>query len=318
MRELPADEVALLTGAAAEMRGHRVVLAGSGGFLGRWLTAALRPICDLQTLDLTEGFDITDAAAVARLDPPVFVIHAAGHASPWAYRAQPLGTIAGAIDGTRNLLELSRAYGARMLFFSSSEIYGNPTIVPTPEWDNGNVSCRGPRACYDESKRLAETLCEVYHELYETRVVTVRPFNAYGPGMALDDGRAVPAFTRRIVNSEPIAVHGDGNQTRTYCYVTDALRGCLAALQYGQAGRVYNIGTAEPEISATGLATLLCDLTGSPVPVYSSGGYPSDYPGDEPRRRCPDLNRARGELGYEPAVALDDGLRRYLRWAGVL
>ena len=317
MRELPASEVALLTGAAAAMRGHRVVLAGSGGFLGRWLEAALRPICDLQALDLIEGFDITDAAAVARLAPPAFIIHAAGHASPWAYRARPLSTIAGAIDGTRNLLELSRESGARMLFFSSSEIYGNPTVVPTPEWDNGNVNCRGPRACYDESKRLAETLCQVYHELYGARVVTVRPFNVYGPGMALDDGRAVPAFARRIIDGEPIAVYGDGSQTRTYCYVTDALRGCLAALQYGQPGRVYNIGAAVPEISAAQLASMLCEISGAKVAVEASGGYPADYPSDEPRRRCPDLKRARSELGYDPQVALDDGLRRYLMWVGL-
>lgn len=311
MKHLPADEVAIVTAAAESMRGRRVLLAGSGGFLGRWLRAALMPICEMQILDLTDGLDITDRDLVAGLRTADFVIHCAGFASPRAYMARPLETIAGAVDGTRNLLELTRVSGARMLFFSSSEIYGNPTIIPTPEWDNGNVSCRGPRACYDESKRLAETLCQVYHELYKTRVVTVRPFNVYGPGMALDDGRAVPSFARRIFAGEPIEVHGDGSQTRTYCYVTDALRGCLAALQYGQPGRVYNIGAPGPEISALQLAGMLGGV------AWASGGYPTDYPSDEPRRRCPDLTRASGELGYEPAVALEDGLRRYLRWADV-
>lgn len=315
MKPLPADEVAVVTAATDSLRGRRVLIAGSSGFLGRWLKAALLPICELQILDLADGLDITNRNLVAGLRAPDFVIHAAGFANPRAYMARPLETIAGAVDGTRNLLELSRVTGSRMLFFSSSEIYGNPAIIPTPEWDNGNVSCRGPRACYDESKRLAETLCQVYHDLYETRVVTVRPFNVYGPGMALDDGRAVPSFARRIIADEPIEVYGDGNQTRTYCYVTDALRGCLAALQYGQTGRVYNIGSQGPEISAAGLADLLCDVSGIDLPVIRSGGYPPDYPSDEPRRRCPDLTRARDELGYEPAVTLDNGLRQYLRWA---
>ena len=315
---LPIHEIAGLTESAASLRGRRILVAGSGGFLGRWITEALRPIAEVVELDIATGFDIADQRQIAELASPVdCIVHAAGYASPRAYRANPLATIAVSVDGTRNLLDLAVRHRARLLYFSSSEIYGNPNVVPTPEGDPGSVSCRGPRACYDEGKRLGETLCQIYYDLQGAQAVTVRPFNVYGPGMALDDGRVIARFARQIGDNEPNLVYGGGRPTRTYCYVSDAIAGCLAALQFGQAGRVYNIGIEAPEISAAGLAGMMRAVANIPGEVVCDT-YPQDYPGDEPQRRCPDISRARAELGYQPAIGLGEGLRRYLEWAGLL
>lgn len=317
MKSLPTKDLYEIKEIATAMKGKNVLISGSNGFIGSWIKEALKNICEVKAVDIENGFDITDTNRTLLMSggPFHFIIHAAGFASPKIYKKKPLETISVAINGTRNLLKLAKNHKARMIFFSSSEVYGNPTEIPTPEWDVGRVAFRGPRACYDESKRLAETICEVYSEIYQTQVVTVRPFNVYGPGMSLDDGRAVAAFSKAAILNSPIEVFGNGMQTRTYCYITDAIRGFLLALQFGQAGRVYNIGAKEPEISAADLAKKIIKISNSKSEIIVRGDVPQDYPSDEPLRRCPDIRRAISELGYQPKVGLKHGLKAYLDWA---
>jgi UDP-glucuronate decarboxylase len=208
-----------------------------------------------------------------------------------------------------------------MLYFSSSEIYGDPDPrhVPTPESYRGNVSCHGPRACYDESKRLGETLCGIYHVKFGTQVMIVRPFNVFGPGMAQTDYRIMPNLAYRIQTRQPVRIYGTGRQTRTFCYVTDAVTGFLLALLKGTPGEAYNIGNPEPEIAMADLVKaaerVLTRVRRRPAKVpHVLIEYPDSYPADEPNRRCPDITKARLQLGFKPAVSLEEGLERFLRW----
>ena len=245
-----------------------------------------------------------------------YVIHAAGIASPYYYRAYPLETLEVAITGTRKMLELAEAHDARFVFFSSSEIYGDPDHkhVPMAESYRGNVSCQGPRACYDESKRVGETLCYIFHGTNGTHTNTIRPFNVFGPGMQETDYRVLPNFASRVKGGLPLHVYGTGNQTRTFCYITDAIVGFLQVVLKGVAGEAYNIGNPEPEISMLELVKRIQKVSSGLVD-YDVVEYPDSYPADEPNRRAPDIRKARLQLDYAPTVELDDGLKRFLDWS---
>jgi UDP-glucuronate decarboxylase len=257
--------------------------------------------------DVTQPFDYE-----SKLD---YVIHAAGIASPYYYRAYPLETLEVAISGTRNMLELAEKFSARFSFFSSSEIYGDPDAkhVPMQESYRGNVSCQGPRACYDESKRVGETLCYIYHTQKGTKTNTIRPFNVYGPGMQETDYRVLPNFASRIKSGGPLHIYGDGTQTRTFCYITDALVGFFQVFIKGVPGEAYNIGNPKPEVSMIDLAEALKKISKGPI-NYDLIEYPDSYPADEPMRRSPDIRKANLQLGFEPIVGLEDGLARFLSW----
>jgi UDP-glucuronate decarboxylase len=219
--------------------------------------------------------------------------------------------------GTKNTLLLGTTHKLRgFLFFSSSEIYGDPDPrhVPTPESYRGNVSCLGPRACYDESKRLGETLCAIFHQLYGVPTKMVRPFNVYGPGMQETDYRVLPNFASRIIAGQPLKIYGSGRQTRTFCYVTDAIVGFLQVLLHGGHGQAYNIGNPVPEVSMLELAKTIGQVLGRHVDVRLVE-YPDTYPTDEPQRRCPDISKAALQLGYQPVVTLPEGLKRFMDWA---
>jgi UDP-glucuronate decarboxylase len=314
-------------------KGKTVLLAGGRGFLGRYFIEALTLLgAKLIVVDnlITAGkagssklkrpgitFLERDVIAPLNVKGPVhYIMQAAGIASPYYYRAYPLETLEVAVSGTKNMLELAKKKGSRILFFSSSEIYGDPDPkhVPTPESYRGNVSCQGPRACYDESKRLGETLCYVYHQKFGTPVNSVRPFNVYGPGMQETDYRVLPNFASRIKGGRPLKLYGSGKQTRTFCYVTDAVVGFLLILLKGIPGEAYNIGNPEPEVSMLELAKRISGVLGRPL-KHQVVEYPDSYPADEPNRRCPDIAKARLQLGYTPRVDLDEGLKRFLRWA---
>ena len=341
MVDSDVDEIVQRLGdAARELDGKTVVLTGALGFLGRYFTSiignlnarVLRKPCRLIAVDnfITArrdavnlgglpGVEFIEHDAIQPLDfndPVDYVMHAAGIASPFYYRAYPLETLEVAMRGTRNMLELATRAKARFCFFSSSEIYGDPDPkhVPTPESYRGNVSCQGPRACYDESKRVGETLAYVFHELKGTHTNTIRPFNVFGPGMQEADYRVLPNFASRIKAGRPLRVYGSGNQTRTFCYVTDAMVGFWLAILRGVPGEAYNIGTPTPEVSMMDLVKRLEGAHGRPI-AYDLIEYPDSYPADEPLRRCPDIRKARLQLGYSPEVDLDDGLRRFMRWS---
>ncbi len=254
------------------------------------------------------------------------IIHAAGIASPIIYRRHPIETMDANINGLRHLLEYAKRRKLEghdfdsFLFFSSSEIYGDPTSdkIPTSEDYRGNVSCTGPRACYDESKRYGETLCVNFAGVHGLPIKMARPFNNYGPGLKISDGRVIPDFARSIIARQDIVMLSDGSPTRTFCYVTDAVTGYYKILVRGRNGEAYNIGVEKPEISMLDLArmmtTLAKELFGYDGKVVHQTSADKQYLVDNPNRRCPVIEKARGHLGYGPAVPLEEGLRRSLIW----
>jgi len=246
------------------------------------------------------------------------IIHAAGIASPYYYRKKPLETLDVSIVGTRNLLDLARKNNSKFLFFSSSEIYGDPDAknIPTKETYRGNVSSMGPRACYDESKRLGETLCYIYNKKYNTNVNIIRPFNIYGPGMNKKDYRVMPNFVSNIINNKKLNIYGNGKQTRTYCYITDGLNGFIRVLALGTPGEVYNIGNTKPEISVDNLIKVIKNVYSGKILVKKTP-YPKSYPEDEPSRRCPNILKAKKHLNFNPKIKLSHGIKKYINWAEI-
>jgi nucleoside-diphosphate-sugar epimerase len=255
-----------------------------------------------------------------------YIIHAASIASPTYYRMYPIETMDANVNGLRHLLD----YAANQkemnneikgfLYFSTSEIYGDPVsdYIPTPENYRGHVSCTGPRACYDESKRYGETLCVNFSKQYQLPIRIVRPFNNYGPGLKITDRRALPDFARNIFNDENIVLLSDGAPTRTFCYVADAIVGYMKVLINGHHGEAYNIGVDKPEISILQLAenviSIARDLFDYQGELIFDTSDDKEYLTDNPNRRCPVIDKAQEHLGYKPTIALKDGLTRSLYW----
>jgi nucleoside-diphosphate-sugar epimerase len=335
------------------MAGKELLITGGAGFLGYYLVQAVlhfnRTIGKQQPLKLTvwdnfvrgkpewlTALEGTPHLKVERYDlieplpasMPTFhwIIHAAGIASPPFYRKYPLKTIDANINGLRNLLDHCVAQADRgtpvegFLFYSSSEIYGDPTPewIPTPEHFRGLVSCTGPRACYDESKRFGETICVIYAQQYGIPTKIARPFNNYGPGLKITDKRVIPDFAREIFAGNDIVMYSDGKPTRTFCYASDAITGYYKVLVKGHPGEPYNIGIERPEISMTGMAQKLIgiasDLFGYRGRLVHKANVEADYLVDNPNRRCPNIDKSRAHLGYDPSVLIDEGLRRSLIW----
>ncbi|HEY4215098.1 MAG TPA: NAD-dependent epimerase/dehydratase family protein [Steroidobacteraceae bacterium] len=342
-----------LTAEFGEMSGGRLLITGGAGFLGYYLvhsalhwnrTRAAGAKIDVTVYDnYMRGTPAWLAALRGRPDlhlvkqdmiEPLpadmghfdYIVHAAGIASPMYYRAQPLKCIDANINGLRNLLDYSVAESKRgqpvrgFLFYSSSEIYGDPHVsaIPTPETYRGNVSCTGPRACYDESKRFGETLCVTYAKHAGVPVKIARPFNNYGPGLKITDGRVIPDFARDILAGRDISMLSDGSPMRTFCYATDAVAGYYKVLVKGHAGEPYNVGIDRPEISMAQLAqyavTHASKLFGYRGSVKLGKSSEQDYLVDNPARRCPTIDKARQHLGYDPKVLVDEGMNRSLIW----
>lgn len=320
-----------------DMAGSRLLLTGAAGFLGRHFIEVFRLANDSlldEPIEVTAADNYVLGGAPEANEPNLvrlkhdireplptalgtfdFILHAAGIASPFHYRARPIETLEVSVAGTRNTLELAEQSGGRHLFFSSSEVYGDPdpAHVPMMESYRGNVSTQGPRACYDEGKRVGETLSYIYHEYKQVPTNVVRPFNVYGPGIAQDDYRVMPSFALAALKGEPLRVFGSGSQTRTFCYVTDAIVGFMLVAAKGVPGQAYNIGNPSPEITMIDLAEHFHRI--APESEVRVVEYPDSYPADEPMRRVPDIEKARLQLGYEPRVTLDEGLERFMNWA---
>lgn len=335
-----------------QLAGRRLLITGGAGFLGYYLVQAPLAWNGLgrgEPIEVTV-FDnysrgIPDWLEVLRRDPNLellrhdvttplpmdmpgfdYVMHAASIASPTFYRRHPIETMDANVHGLRQLLAWSveQATSGKplsgFLFFSTSEIYGDPPAdaIPTPETYRGNVSCTGPRACYDESKRYGETLCVNFASQHDVPVSMARPFNNYGPGLKLGDRRVLPDFARDVLAGRDIVLLSDGAATRTFCYVADAVVGYYKILVGGERGEAYNIGTDAAEISmwdlARQVAGLAADLFGYDGTVTRAESPDADYLVDNPNRRCPVIDKARADLGYEPTVDLDEGLRRALIW----
>lgn len=265
-------------------------------------------------------FDIItdDIALVPGADEATLIYHMASIASPTFYRKYPIETLDANIWGLRNLLDFYKDKSIyNLAFYSSSEIYGDPTPenIPTPEDYNGNVSSMGPRACYDESKRFGETMCYLYSEKYQMPISIIRPFNNFGPGMRLNDKRVPADFAKAILENKDIVMFSDGSPTRTFCYISDAITGYLKALLY-KPFDVFNIGIDKPEISIKELAKIY-QQAGQEIFEYSGdvkyeAPNDKDYLTNNPNRRCPNIDKAKELLGYQPRVFVDEGVRRFL------
>jgi len=247
-----------------------------------------------------EECDVTLPISIAaRFDG---VWHLASLASPKYYLAKPLETLESGSTGTRNMLEIAKRDGARFLVTSTSECYGDPLEHPQSETYWGNVNPVGLRSCYDESKRYAEAITMAYHRTHGVRTNIARIFNTYGPRMALDDGRVVPAFLDQALKGKPLTVFGDGSQTRSFCYVSDLVEG-LARLAGSDERLPVNLGNPI-ELTILEFAARIQKVMGSDLPIIEE-----PLPSDDPKKRRPDISKAKRVLGWEPKVALDDGLR---------
>jgi nucleoside-diphosphate-sugar epimerase len=335
------------------MAGKNLLITGAAGFLGYYLVQSVlfwnTKVDSSQSIKLTviDNFirglpewlmdlkedknlnlmkhDITKPLP-ANLKDMQYIIHAASIASPTYYRKYPIETMDANVNGLRFLLEYAKARQDAerqvkgFLFFSSSEIYGNPEpdFIPTPEYYPGSVSCTGPRACYDESKRYGETLCVNFARQYNLPLKIARPFNNYGPGLKITDKRVIPDFVNDILAGKNIEMLSDGTPTRTFCYVADAIIGYYKVLIYGQMGEAYNIGVTEPEISIADLARKIVKISKGLFhyngKVELQNSTETDYLTDNPMRRCPDITKARTELDYNPGISLEEGLLRSLLW----
>jgi UDP-glucuronate decarboxylase len=337
----------------ARIAGKSLLITGGAGFLGYYLVhAALhfnknagrdQPIrvtvwdsfirgtpAWLTGLEGTANLTVARQDLIEPLPQPMpdfqWIIHAAGIASPPFYRKYPLKTIDANINGLRNLLDYSVAQSEKgkpvegFLFYSSSEIYGDPTpdFIPTPEHYRGLVSCTGPRACYDESKRFGETLCVVFAQQHGIPTKIARPFNNYGPGLKITDKRVISDFAREVFAGRDLVMYSDGKPTRTFCYSADSITGYYKVLVKGHPGEPYNVGTETPEISMAELAqkiiTTAGELFGYTGKLVRKPNPEADYLVDNPNRRCPNIDKSRAHLGYNPSIHVDEGLRRSLIW----
>jgi dTDP-glucose 4,6-dehydratase len=307
----------------------RALITGAAGFLGSHLCdRLLQEGWEVEGLDnLLTGreenlahlkghprfhfrrHDVTQPVQVS--EPVELVLHFASPASPRDYLQNPIHTMKVDSLGTLHTLGVAKRYRARYVLASTSEVYGDPEVHPQPEEYWGHVNPVGPRSVYDEAKRFAEALAMAYHRQHGVDVRVLRIFNTYGPRMRSDDGRAVPTFIVQALRGEPLTVYGDGTQTRSFCYVDDLVEGVYrAAVADGLGSTVLNLGNPE-EVQVRRLAELVRELVGAQVPIVHR-----PLPQDDPRRRCPDITRARRLLGWEPRVTLVEGLRRTVEFFG--
>ena len=271
---------------------------------------------EFKTFDVIHD-KIEDIPEAANVD---FVLHMASIASPTFYRKYPVETIEANVWGLRRLLDFYKGKNlSGFLFFSTSEIYGNPSPenVPTDEDYNGDVSCTGPRSCYDESKRFGETMCKYFSQEYKLPISVVRLFNTYGPGMKINDKRVVADFANNIFEGKDIEILSNGAPTRTFCYIADSVAGCLKVLLLGKYD-YFNIGIDKPEISITQLAEIYCKA-GQKIFNYAgkvnyATSEEKDYLTDNPQRRCPKIDKARNILGYNPEILVEEGVERFLQF----
>ncbi|TBR18730.1 SDR family oxidoreductase [bacterium] len=303
----------------------KILITGGAGFLGANLCRRL--LKDGHSITCIDNF-ITgkNDNIVELLDNPNFklikhdiseplyvdenidwVLHFASLASPKHYLEHPIKTLKSGLLGTYNCLGLAKAKNAKFFLASTSEVYGDPLVHPQPEEYNGNVSITGPRSCYDESKRAAESLTFAYHRQHKIDIRVVRIFNTYGPFMRPDDGRVVSNFILQALKGEDLTIYGEGKQTRSFCYVDDLVAGIIKFINTDYTGPL-NLGTTF-EFTMLELANKVISLTGSKSKIK----YVS-LPEDDPKQRRPDATKAKKILQWEPKVPLDEGLKKTIEY----
>jgi dTDP-glucose 4,6-dehydratase len=304
----------------------KTVITGGAGFIGshlcdRFLSDGDEVICldnlltgNRRNIAHLEGrasfrFVMHDMSEPIEIDGPVDnVLHFASPASPVDYLTHPIPTLKVGSLGTHNALGLAKAKGARILVASTSEVYGDPLVHPQREDYWGNVNPIGPRGCYDEAKRFAEAITMAYHRYHDVKSRIVRIFNTYGPRMRLNDGRALPNFMKQALRGEPLTVYGKGEQTRSFCYVSDLVEGIVRLLNTDFSEPV-NLGNPV-EITMLQLAEEILALVGK----TKSKIVFEELPQDDPKRRKPDISRAQALLGWQPTIDRSEGLRRSLEY----
>jgi len=303
----------------------RVVVLGGAGFLGSHLCDALLRRGDevvavdnfctgskdnIKHLVSTKSFslidaDICDGIPVAgKVD---LIFNFASPASPKQYLKMPLETLRVGSVGTENAIKLALQNSARLIMASTSEVYGDPLENPQSETYFGNVNPFGLRSCYDEAKRFSEALLMAHHRTSKLNLGIVRIFNTYGPRLDPDDGRVVSTIIMQAIVNHDVTIHGDGSQTRSFCYVDDLIRGIIALADSGEVGPI-NLGN-NIEITVSKLAEMVIKLCGSKSKVVFTQAME-----DDPQQRCPDLAQAKDKLGWEPQVPVEDGLKKTIEW----
>lgn len=328
-----------------KMKDATILITGCGGFLGyyfmrffqaksqdlglkkvigldnfmlgypQWIAELSKnPLFDIQKFDIIKN-DIETVKGVEEVD---YIIHMASIASPVFYRQYPIETLDANIWGLRSLLDFYRERPIKgFLFYSSSELYGNPdpTHIPTSEEYYGYVCATGPRACYDESKRFGETMCMLFAQKYGMPIGVARPFNNYGPGMRINDKRVPADFALAIKENRDIEILSNGSPTRTFCYIADAINGYLKILLHGKYD-YFNIGIETPEISISQLAEIYVkagrEINGYTGKVIYAVSKDKEYLTNNPQRRCPKIEKAQRILGYNPSISVEEGVKRFL------
>ena len=304
------------------------LVTGGAGFIGshlcrRLLAEGNRVICvddlssgsmkNIEDMLMNPGFnfishDVTEEFGLKIKTKVDQVYHLACPASPSAYQKDPIQTGKTNVLGAIHVLELARKTGARVLFTSTSEVYGDPLVHPQTEEYWGNVNPIGIRSCYDEGKRMAETLFFDYHREYGVDIRVVRIFNTYGPGMKADDGRVVTNFITQALRGDDLSCYGDGLQTRSLCYISDTVDALIRMMAIDGVTGPVNIGNPD-EKSVKEIAEIVLKETGSLSKIVYG-----PRPQDDPMRRCPDITKARTALGWEPTVPLIEGLRKTIAY----
>ncbi len=302
-----------------------VLITGGAGFIGSHLCEFLlgkgfRVLCmdnlitgdrkNIEHLEKNKNFEFIghDVSKHIEIDENLdYILHFASPASPVDYQKIPIQTLKAGSLGTHNTLGLALAKKAKYVLASTSEVYGDPLVNPQPESYWGNVNPVGVRGCYDEAKRFAEALVMAYHRIHKVDTRIVRIFNTYGQRMRKYDGRVVPNFIVQALKNEPITVYGDGNQTRSFCYVSDLIDG-IYLLMMSNISEPVNIGNPE-EHTIKEFAEIIRKLTNSKSKIVFK-----NLPVDDPHVRCPDTSKAKKELGWEPKVSLEEGIKKTIEW----
>ena len=314
-------------------KNKKILITGSNGFIGKYLVYAFTDVFSeknnlIYGLDINKNLNLKKNYKYLKRDltklkknqiPKIkydYIIHLAGIPSPVYYKKFPLKTIYLNAELARELLEISKKNKSKFIYFSSSEIYGNPpkNKIPTEENFNGNVSSIGDRSCYDESKRMGETFTYIYKNNFNLDAKIIRPFNFYGDYMKKNDERIIPKFFYQALNKKKITIYSDGKQTRSYCHIFDATVMILLSIFKGKEF-VYNIGNPYEEVNAETIANKIGKVTNQNLNLVKKVPYPENYPNDEPKRRCPSIKNFSSEFKFKPKIKLDTGLKMFLNYA---